>query len=119
MKGRCYSPKFPGFYHYGARGITVCQRWRESFQAFIEDMGERPDGMTLDRINNDGNYEPSNCRWTDRVTQMRGNLSHDKCRQRAAIEAEELGLTKEEARGFIESKCPESGYAFKAIKGLA
>lgn len=63
MIHRCYSPHNPGYKHYGGRGITVCKRWRESFLAFLADMGARPPGYSLDRINPDGNYEPNNCRW--------------------------------------------------------
>jgi hypothetical protein len=64
MLRRCYELDHQAFSDYGGRGITVCPRWRESFENFLTDMGEAPAGLTLDRYpNNDGNYEPCNCRW--------------------------------------------------------
>lgn len=69
MQYRCDSETCREYVNYGGRGIRVCGRWR-SFEAFVEDMGIKPHrDMSLDRINNDGNYEPGNCRWTSRMVQ--------------------------------------------------
>lgn len=70
MKDRCSNPNNKDFAKYGGRGISVCQRWLDSFENFLADMGEKPDGMTLDRIEVNGNYEPSNCRWASPRTQV-------------------------------------------------
>ncbi len=65
MRRRCLNPASPSWAHYGGRGITICERWagRGCFVNFATDMGERPPGLSLDRIDVNGNYEPSNCRW--------------------------------------------------------
>ena len=70
MKERCLNPDHKSYPDYGGRGIIICQRWLESFENFWQDMGDRPDGHSIDRIDSNGHYEPSNCRWADKSTQM-------------------------------------------------
>ncbi len=70
MKNRCSNPNLKNYVNYGGRGITVCKEWMNSFVVFLDDMGLRPDpAYTLDRIDNEGNYNKDNCRWTDKRTQ--------------------------------------------------
>lgn len=70
MKQRCYNKKFKQWKDYGGRGIKVCKKWLHSFEAFWKDVGNIPKGRTLDRINNDGDYKPSNIRWATRRQQQ-------------------------------------------------
>lgn len=77
MIARCTNPKHRAFEHYRALGIAVCDRWLHSFPAFLADVGERPDGKTLDRWpNNLGNYEPGNVRWATKAQQQRNRIDN-------------------------------------------
>lgn len=71
MKARCFNPNNPHYTNYGGRGIQVCDKWVNNFKQFAADMGERPKGFTLDRIDNDGNYTPSNCKWSTKKEQQK------------------------------------------------
>lgn len=73
MISRCEDPKNKRFHRYGGRGINVCASWRNSFEQFLSDMGNRPDGLTLDRMDNNGDYEKRNCRWATSKEQGRTN----------------------------------------------
>lgn len=99
MKQRCLNEKTAQYKNYGARGIAVCERWLESFDNFVADMGGKPVGMSLDRIDVNGNYEPSNCRWATRSEQQsnrRNNrlITHNGQTLTARQWAKQLGISE-------------------------
>lgn len=80
MLQRCDNPAHKSYARYGARGITVCERWRgeHGFENFLADMGKRPTGLTLERSNNDGSYSPGNCVWATRSAQAKNRVERDR-----------------------------------------
>ena len=97
MLSRCYNPKDKRYARYGGRGITVCWRWAASFDYFCQDLGAPPEGLTLDRINNDGPYSPENCRWATHEQQANNRaqavmLTYNGKTQSISQWARELGL---------------------------
>lgn len=98
MIDRCINPQNASFKHYGARGVSVCERWLQ-IENFVEDMGLRPEGMTIDRIDLSAGYAPGNCRWADELTQQRNR----RCVKLTVEKAEQIrrmllcGATQKEA----------------------
>lgn len=106
MIQRCHNPKDRGWRNWGGRGIVVCERWRHSFENFYSDMGAPAPGLSLDRIDNDGNYEPGNCRWVTAKEQQRnrrGNVFVDLRGEKKPVSAwaEEFGMDAELVRGRL------------------
>jgi hypothetical protein len=121
MKQRCSNPNDPAYKDYGARGITVCSRWVESYEAFMVDMGTRPAGWSIERIENNGNYEPTNCKWAPMSVQQRnrrGNvlvalygvemILSDACRK--------LGAAPTHAYWYINKGCTAQEAVHELIK---
>lgn len=126
MISRCINPRETGYKHYGGRGITVCDRWRYSFDNFLADMGERPEGKTLDRIDNEGNYEPGNCRWATWSEQQSNKRpptaeTIEKRRQAWAAKRPELSpvsaIRAEQIRQQGNARNRARYYALKAVRG--
>jgi len=95
MLQRCRNSKYPKYYDYGGRGIKVCERWLK-FENFLADMGERPEGKSLDRIDVNGDYEPGNCKWATRKEQgsnRRDSIPFQGQSQSLLAWAEELGIS--------------------------
>jgi hypothetical protein len=90
MRKRCQEPSDPAYVNYGGRGISICERWL-SFENFIADMGPRPEGGMIDRIDNSGNYEPDNCKWSTRKEQ---NSNRRNC---IYVELDGIRMTLKEA----------------------
>jgi hypothetical protein len=99
MISRCTNPNHKNYHNYGGRGVTVCDRWRESFESFYEDMGKAPEGKELERKDNDKGYEPGNCVWATRGEQLRNtrhnhNITYQGKTQCLKDWARELGMTE-------------------------
>lgn len=110
MMARCYKRNDVGYFRYGGRGIKVCDRWHD-FESFIADMGERPDNTSLDRIDNNKNYEPGNCRWATSEQQMNNTRANVRITfsgksLTVAQWARELGINERTLRSRVRKGLP-------------
>jgi hypothetical protein len=107
IKERCLNVRHPNYSEYGGRGILICSRWEKDYLAFLSDMGCAKEGQSIDRIDVNGNYEPSNCRWADLKTQQRNRRNtkfltiHGKKRKAMEI-ADLLGVSRNDVYIFIK-----------------
>jgi len=120
MKQRCGYVKGEDYHNYGGRGITVCDRWVNSFERFLEDMGLATDGMTIDRIDNDAGYSPENCRWASKAEQMRNHrrnrwFTHDGKTMVLMDWARHLGLTQQALQGRLKRWSVEKSLSTPAM----
>lgn len=111
MLSRCSWAKHPRYHRYGGRGIKVCDRWAKSFVNFYKDMGDKPPGMSLDRIDNDRDYSSDNCRWATPLQQSQNNSRN--------IFIEYHGKTKTVCEWADEFKIPRSTLTVRLKKGLS
>jgi len=119
IKTRCNNPNDPGFKHYGARGISICDRWLV-FENFLSDMGEPGRGMSIDRIDVNGNYEPGNCRWATSIVQHRNRrdnvfIEYNGVRATIAEWSETTGINRSTIRSRIISGLPPERVLDKRI----
>lgn len=118
MRERCLSPSSPSFHHYGGRGITIYQRW-EDYVNFLTDMGVKPNGKSIDRIDNNGNYEPSNCRWATPMEQARNRRTNHVVSYNGEIMtlvefSRKVGVFP----GNISRMLRKNGWSFNAVPSL-
>lgn len=112
MKARCNNPNATGYKNYGGRGIEVCERWND-YANFVADMGKRPDGMTIDRIDGDGNYEPSNCRWATDESQTNNRRTN----HAVTYKGESLTISQLAKSVGVDRRCMRNALELKEWDG--
>ena len=133
MRQRCQNPNHPDYKDYGGRGIKVCKRWKD-FVNFLKDMDERPEGKTLDRVDNSGDYEPSNCRWATPKQQAQNKRDHKNQYLFIALDsqgaiitsnnqsefARQYGLNQSHIADCLNGRCKShKGWRFKKIPNIS
>lgn len=109
MQCRCTDPRNPSWLNYGGRGITVCDRWQD-FDTFIADMGVRPADRSIDRIDVNGNYEPSNCRWATVAEQSTNKRRHGRLPRAGRVSSVRIAIRVTDAeRALWQTAADESG----------
>jgi len=101
MRDRCLNPNNHAYHRYGGRGITICDRWLDAFEMFYADMGDRPTGMSLDRIDNDGPYSPENCRWATFKVQQNNRSTN----LRLTVEGVSMTVSEVAAKFELSKHC--------------